>query len=204
MRRKIIQNYTLIFFKLLKRAGLQNLEFVGDVCQSIYGFNSARPELLQDMMAEEDWNVLPLSECRRSNQRIIDLYSKLKSSDVPAISAHGVEDKGIPIVVYKYDDENVRDIIRNFYQECDTNEFPSRIILARGVRKCKKLAGVKDVDFKYWKTDLPYLLIDAVFALEANDMDYAFRKIRLVLSRLITEDSPDAKRQFIHEIIAVR
>lgn len=188
------------FFKLLKRAGLQNLEFVGDVCQSIYGFNSARPELLQDMMAEEDWNVLPLSECRRSNQRIIDLYSKLKSSDVPAISSHGVEDKGIPIVVYKYDDENVRDVIRNFYQECDTNELPSRIILARGVRKCKKLAGVKDVDFKYWKTDLPYLLIDAVFASEANDMDYAFRKIRLVLSRLMTEDSPDAKRQFIHEI----
>ena len=188
------------FFKLLKRAGLQNLEFVGDVCQSIYGFNSARPELLQDMMAEEDWNVLPLSECRRSNQRIIDLYSKLKSSDVPAISSHGVEDKDIPIVVYKYDDENVRDVIRNFYQECDTNELPSRIILARGVKKCKKLAGVKDVDFKYWKTDLPYLLIDAVFASEANDMDYAFRKIRLVLSRLMTEDSPDAKRQFIHEI----
>lgn len=188
------------FFKLLKRAGLQNLEFVGDVCQSIYGFNSARPELLQDMMAEEDWNVLPLSECRRSNQRIIDLYSKLKSSDVPAISSHGVEDKGIPIVVYKYDDENVRDVIRNFYQECDTNELPSRIILARGVKRCKKLAGVKDVDFKYWKTDLPYLLIDAVFASEANDMDYAFRKIRLVLSRLMAEDTPDAKRQFIHEI----
>ena len=188
------------FFKLLKRAGLQNLEFVGDVCQSIYGFNSARPELLQDMMAEEDWNVLPLSECRRSNQRIIDLYSKLKSSDVPAISSHGVEDKGIPIVVYKYDDKNVRDVIRNFYQECDTNELPSRIILARGVGKCKKLAGIKDVDFKYWKSYFPYFLIDAVFASEAGDMDYAFRKIRLVLSGLMAEDSPDAKRQFIHEI----
>ena len=188
------------FFKLLRRAELQNLEFVGDICQSIYGFNSARPELLQDMMAEEDWNVLPLSECRRSNQRIIDLYSKLKSSDVPAIISHGVKDKDIPIIVYKYDDENVRDIVRNFYQECDANELSSRIILARGVRKCKKLAGVKDVDFKYWKTDLPYLLVDAVFASEANDMDYAFRKIRLVLSRLMAEDTPDAKRQFIHEI----
>ena len=188
------------FFKLLRRAELQNLEFVGDICQSIYGFNSARPELLQGMMAEEGWNVLPLSECRRSNQRIIDLYSKLKSSDVPAIISHGVKDKDIPIVVYKYDDENVRDIIKNFYQECDANELSRRIILARGVRKCKKLAGVKDVDFKYWKTDLPYLLIDAVFASEANDMDYAFRKIRLVLSRLMAEDTPDAKRQFIHEI----
>ena len=188
------------FFNLLKSAGLQNLEYVGDVCQSIYGFNNARPELLQAMMAEQGWNVLPMSECRRSNQRIIDLYSKLKSSDVPTITSHGVIDKGIPIVVYKYDEGNVRDIIRDFYQVCDDNELSKRIILARGVKKCKTLAGVKDVDFKYWKSDLPYLLIDAVFALEASDMDYAFRKIRLVLSRLIAKDSPDAKRQFIHEI----
>lgn len=188
------------FFNLLKSAGLQNLEYVGDVCQSIYGFNNARPELLQAMMAEQGWNVLPMSECRRSNQRIIDLYSKLKSSDVPTITSHGVIDKGIPVVVYKYDEGNVRDIIRDFYQVCDDNELSKRIILARGVNKCKTLAGVKDVDFKYWKSDLPYLLIDAVFALEASDMDYAFRKIRLVLSRLIAKDSPDAKRQFIHEI----
>ena len=188
------------FFNLLKSAGLQNLEYVGDVCQSIYGFNNARPELLQAMMTEQGWNVLPMSECRRSNQRIIDLYSWLKSSDVPAITSHGVIDKGIPIVVYKYDEGNVRDIIRDFYQVCDDNELSKRIILARGVNKCKTLAGVKDVDFKYWKSDLPYLLIDAVFALEASDMDYAFRKIRLVLSRLIAKDGPDAKRQFIHEI----
>lgn len=188
------------FFRLLKSAGLQNLEYVGDICQSIYGFNNARPELLQALMAEEGWNVLPLSECRRSNQRIIDLYCKLKSNDAPTITSHGVEDKGVPIIVYKYDDGNVRDIIRDFYQVCDDNELSSRIILARGVNKCKELAGVKNVDFKYWKSELPYLLIDAVFASEASDMDYAFRKIRLVLSGLLAGDSPDAKRHFIHKI----
>lgn len=188
------------FFKLLKLAGLQNLEYVGDICQSIYGFNNARPELLQNLMLEDGWNVLPISECRRSNQRIIDLYCKLKSKDVPTITSYGVEDKGVPIVVYKYDDDNVRDVIRDFYQVCDENELSSRIILARGVDKCKKLAGVKDVDFKYWKSELPYLLIDAVFAYEASDIDYAFRKIRLILSGLFAGSSPDAKRQFIHEI----
>lgn len=188
------------FFKLLKDAGLQNLEFVGDICQSIYGFNNARPELLQYLMAAEGWKVLPMSECRRSNQRIIDLYSKLKSSDVPAISSHGVEDKGIPIVVYKYDEGNVRDIIHNFYQVCDDNDLPTRIILARGVSKCKKLAGVKDVDFKYWKSDLPYMLIDAVFEFDASDMDVAFRKTRLVLSDLFAGDDAEARRTFIHDI----
>ena len=100
-------------FKLLKRAGLQNIEFVGDICQSIYGFNNARPELLQSMMVEAEWNVLPLSECRRSNQRIINLYSKLKSSDVPTIISHNVEDKGVPIVVYKYEDGNIRAMFRS-------------------------------------------------------------------------------------------
>ena len=188
------------FFKQLKHAGLQNLEFVGDICQSIYGFNNARPELLQNMMKEEEWNILPLSECRRSNQRIIDLYSKLKPSDMPSITSYGVEDKKVPIVVYKYDDNNIRDIIQDFYQICDDNNLSSRIVLARGVDKCKELAGVKDVDFKYWKSELPYLLIDAVFAYDANEMDYAFRKIRLVLSNLFAGNSPDEKREFVHSI----
>lgn len=188
------------FFKLLKRAGLQNIEFVGDICQSIYGFNNAKPELLQSMMAEGVWNVLPLSECRRSNQRIINLYSKLKSSDVPTITSHDVEDKGIPIVVYKYDDGNVRDVIQDFNKICKDNKLSTKMILARGVDKCKTLASVKDVDFKYWKSELPYLLIDAVLALESSDMDYAFRKMRLVLADLLTDNSHDAKRQFIHEI----
>ena len=186
------------FFKLLKLAGLQNLEYVGDICQSIYGFNNARPELLQNLMLEEGWNVLPLSECRRSNQRIIDLYSKLKSKDVPNIISYGVNDKGVPIVVYRYD--NVRDVISDFYQICDDNELTSRIVLARGVDKCKELAGVKDVNFKYWKSELPYLLIDAAFAYEDSDIDYAFRKIRLVLSDLFAGASSDSKRQFIYEI----
>lgn len=188
------------FFKLLKRSGLQNIEFVGDICQSIYGFNNAKPELLQSMMAEGVWNVLPLSECRRSNQRIINLYSKLKSSDVPTITSHDVEDKGIPIVVYKYDDGNVRDVIRDFNKICKDNKLSTKMILARGVDKCKTLAGVKDVNFKYWKSELPYLLIDAILALESCDMNYAFRKMRLVLSDLLTDNSHDAKRQFIHEI----
>ena len=190
------------FFKLLKKAGLQNLEFVGDICQSIYGFNNARPELLQSMMREEGWNVLPLSECRRSNQRIIDLYSKLKSDDVPAITSHGVEDLGVPIIVYKYDNGNIRHIINDFYQVCDDNKLPSRIILARGVVKCKELAGVKDVNFRYWKTEqhLPYLIIDAVFAFDSGEIDYAFRKVRLVLAELLTNNDRESKRKFISEI----
>ena len=49
---------------------------------------------------------------------------------------------------------------------------------------CKELSGVKDIDFKYWKTEkpLPYLIIDAVFAFASGDTNSAFRKVRLVLA----------------------
>lgn len=188
------------FFQLLKQSGLNNLEFVGDICQSIYGFRNARPGLLQNMMGQKEWQVLPLSECRRSNQRIIDLYSKLKASGLPAIRSHQVEDLNIPIIVYKYNDDNIRDIIRDFYRECDTRNQKKRIVLARGTNKCKELSGVKDLKFKYWKSEIPYLMIDAVFAYEDNEMDLAFRKIRQVLGLLIHGDNHEARRVFVHEI----
>lgn len=188
------------FFQFLKNGGLKNLEFVGDICQSIYGFRNARPELLQNMMGQQGWQVLPLSECRRSNQRIIDLYSKLKTAGLPAIRSHHVEDLNIPIIVYKYDDDNIRDVIRNFYQECDARGQKKRIVLARGTNKCKQLSGIKDLKFRYWKSEIPYLVIDAIFAYEDNEIDLAFRKIRQVLGLLKHGDNHEARRAFIHEI----
>lgn len=190
------------FFKQLKRAGLRNLEFVGDICQSIYGFNNAKPELLQSLMQEEGWGNLPMTECRRSNQRIIDLYSKLKSNDVQSITSYGVEDKGIPIVVYKYNDTNIQEIFRDFYNVCLDNDLSSSKVLARGEYMCKKLAGVNESNFKYWKTDqiIPYLLIDAVLAFSSGKMDIAFRKVRLALAELKYSNSIELKREFIDSI----
>lgn len=188
------------FFQLLKQGGLSNLEFVGDICQSIYGFRNARPGLLQNMMERQEWQVLHLSECRRSNQRIIDFYSKLKTAGLPAIRSYQVEDLNIPILVYKYDDGNTRDVVRDFYRECDDLGLEKRIVLARGANKCKQLAGVKDYKFRYWKTDIPYLLIDAVFAFENNEMDVAFRKIRQVLGLLMYGDNHESRRSFINKI----
>ena len=188
------------FFQLLRQAGLNNLEFVGDICQSIYGFRNACPELLQNMMRDPSWQVLPLTECRRSNQRIINLYSKLKSADLPAIRSHRVLDMNLPIIVYKYNDGNIRDIINDFNRRCNEYGQEKRVVLARGLTKCKQLAGVKDLKFKYWKSEIPYLLIDAVFAFDDNDMDVAFRKIRQVLGMLQYSDDYEGRRIFIQDI----
>ena len=65
---------------------------------------------------------------------------------------------------------------------------------------CKKLTGVKDADFKYWKTETPYLLINAVFEFESGEMSAAFRKVRMVLGDVFYGDDYESKRDFIHAI----
>lgn len=40
----------------------------------------------------------------------------------------------------------------------------------------------------------------SVFAYEGGDMDYTFRKVRLILSRLFADDAPEEGRMFIHNI----
>ena len=189
-----------MFFQLLKQAGIPNMEFVGDICQSIYGFNNARPKLLQDLMSDPEWTVRHLYLCRRSNQRIIDLYSKLKPQALPAIYSHNVVDREIPIVCYLYDDGNVREIINDFHEKCNRNGLGKRLLLARGAKKCKSLSGIRDLDFHYWKSEIPYLLIDAKFAYKDGETDYAFRKIRLAVALLKHTSDFDARREYIRSV----
>ena len=190
-----------MFFDLLKKNGLRNIEFIGDICQSIYDFRNAKPEILQRMMKQEEWNTMHFSECRRSNQRIIDLYSKLKPMDIPQILAHGVEDLGIPLIIYKYNNGNVRSIINNFNGICTDNRIDNSILLARGDAACRKLAGVEDSEFKYWKSYIPYAIIEAKQMFENDETEHAFYKIRIVLAELLFAQSEHAeKKDFIRSI----
>ncbi len=184
-------------FSKLKDAGLKNLEYVGDVCQAIYEYRNAKPDYLQNLKTQVGWNDLPLTECRRSNQRIINLYSLLKSSDIPAIKSYGVEDKGIEIRIYPYDDGNKRDIIRHFNNVCDNNGLGKRMILARGHTLCRELAGVKIQKFKFWNASFPNLLIDAKFRFDEDDLESAFRKARLAVMELICSEDPRERRAFL-------
>jgi len=71
------------------------------------------------------------------------------------------------------------------------------MILARGISRCKSLAGVKDTEFRYWKTEVPYLLINAVFDAESGDMNAAFRKIRIALADIKYKENAEARRAFM-------
>lgn len=187
------------FFDILINAGLPNLEYVGDVCQAIYEFRNARPDYLSAIAKLEMWKTLHLTECRRSNQRIIDLYSLLRPKSIPSIISYNVADVRVPIIVYYQDDRNTNSIINHFKDVCKQYNFRRKLLLARGDKMCLHIAGIKTEKVKYWKSDIPYKLIEAKLAFANNDLNKAFRTIRNIISCLKFSDK-DKRRTFINEI----
>ena len=62
-----LQHY---IFDLLKDYGVDNIEYVGDLYQSIYEWRNAKPILLYNKIQSGVWNIKHFSENRRSNQRL--------------------------------------------------------------------------------------------------------------------------------------
>lgn len=186
-------------FEMLVRVGLQNLEYVGDVCQAIYEFRNARPDCLSAIAKDDAWKTLHLTECRRSNQRIIDLYSLLKPKYIPSIKSYKVEDARVPIIVYYHDDNNTYPTINHFRDVCKRHNLQHQLLLARGDRMCLHIAGIKTEKIKYWKSDIPYKLIEAKLAFIKDDLYKAFRTTRHIIACLKFADK-DKRKAFISEI----
>lgn len=168
-------------FDKLKSCGSSNIEYVGDLYQSIYQWRNARPELLENKINNTEWNQLHLTENRRSNQRIINLYSLLRNSTDPKIVSHGVLDKEIDIIVYRYDNSNINSIIEDFNSICNKNQLKSSFVLTRGNSLRNKLLGATQ-ELKYWKSKIPYLIIGARADLYDGVVKDAFNKIRQAIA----------------------
>ena len=66
---------------------------------------------------------------------------------------------------------------------------------------CKLLAGVTDLKFRYWKSPIPYYLIDAKLLYAEEQFDKAFDKIRITLAELLFEaDNYAEKKDFLLDI----
>lgn len=175
-----------IFFKLLEINGLENIEYVGDIYQSIYEWRQASPENFSNIMKDESWKVLHLTQNRRSVQHIIDLYSKLRAVGDPPIISHNVENKNIPIVVYKYDNTNIKEIIRHFTVQCDNNGLNNYHVLTRGNAFIHKYLN-RNADVDYWKERIPYLLIKALQYKEGGNFHRAIQILLNVWAELTIE-----------------
>lgn len=187
-----------MIFDQIKNNGLNNIEYIGDLCQSIYGFRNADPETLASLCKSEDWTTLYLSENRRSNQRIIDFFSMLMPLDIPNIKSHGINDLNAPIVIYRYNKTNIPEIRSDFKNTCRKYGLDRCIILSRGDGLCKELSGVGS-KIEFWKSTLPYVIIESQLAFSNNRITEALRCLRWVWSELIFKSTQHKeKRDFLN------
>lgn len=180
-----LQHY---IFDLLKDYGVDNIEYVGDLYQSIYEWRNAKPILLYNKIQSGVWNIKHFSENRRSNQRIINLYSLIRKPEDPPIISLDVPEKNIDIIIYRYDEGNEAILLKDFENTCISNKLVDCHVLVRGKEKLRSLSG-NESKIECWKTKIPYLIIDAYDSYKSHKINIAFEKIRKLSARLVCGDN---------------
>lgn len=186
----------------LCKAGLKNLELIGDINQSIYEWRFARPDILETFTRNPNWNHIPFVNNRRSVQRIIDLYSKLIPADraLPIISTK-VNDIGLPIIIYRYDKSNSGMIISHFEKICKDNGLHDWLLLTRGHSLGKMLSGRKE-EPDYWKSPIAKNLLNAYTSFKYGNIRKAVQQMSLVLAEFKYKESEyEKKKEFVKDSI---
>ena len=173
--------------ELLKEAGISNIELVGDVNQSVYEWRNAKPKVFLQYTEKDGWNHLNLMENRRSVQRIIDLYSRLKPIGYPNISSYGVDDANIQIEIIRYDNRQEKAAFDRFNEICNSYDLKSRLVLVRGKSDLTKLAAYK-TNIEPWKSKLPYRIIEVKLLYTQNKIKEALDKMGWICAYLIYGD----------------
>lgn len=144
----------------LKSAGCQNIEFVGDLNQSIYEWRDAYPQQIKDLKKYSEWKSLSFKENRRSVQHIIDIYRQLLGTEeLCEICSYKVKDEEIPITIFRFKQNSENNVIKKFQDMCDDYFFDNYAVLARSNNFIETIkGGIKE---KIWKSNVPVDLIKA-------------------------------------------
>lgn len=146
-------------FDILISAGLSNIEFVGDPYQSLYEFREARPDMfLKRFNDAMQWQAIRFSDCRRSSQNIIDMYSLFRNAAEKTIVStckHGTDHQ---VKVIRYDENDPPSLIEQYQKLIDPGS--SNYILVRGGTHLEKF-GIKPPSEEPWKNSLAKTLINA-------------------------------------------
>ncbi len=188
-----------VFDKLVEY-GLKNIELIGDPYQSLYQWRNAKPQLFIDKCQNKHWQELPMSENRRSNQRIIDFYSQLRQKESVAITSKNVVDRDLPIIIYRYNDENKETIINDFESICISKKLQKNQIVVRGNVLKNRMIG-RAIPIEPWKSNLPNSLIKALNNKDIGDLKNAMKELRSVsVDLLFGSIYSDEKKEFESKI----
>lgn len=176
-----------IFEKLIT-LGLANIEMIGDPYQSLYEWRDAKPQLFLQKFTDTGWTGLPLSQNRRSVQRIIDCFSIVRTSSDEVITSINVQDLNIPVKVYKYTATNSPQIVQHFEETCKAYNFNSNHIVVRGNSlKDQMLGNTANID--PWKTSYPSRLLRIRHHYDCNEIKDAVNELRRFILELLNPDT---------------
>jgi superfamily I DNA/RNA helicase len=171
-------------FEKLTTLGLTNIEMIGDPYQSLYEWRDAKPQLFLQKFTDTGWTGLPLSQNRRSVQRIINCFSIVRTPTDDAITSIDVEDLAIKVRVYKYTATNPSQIVQHFEETCKNNNFNSNHIVVRGnTLKDQMLGNTADIDL--WKNSYPSRLLKIRHHFECNKIKDAVNELRRFILELL-------------------
>lgn len=171
-------------FEILCNEGLKYIDLVGDPYQCLYQWRNASPELFfQKFEDKTNWKGIYLSENRRSNKKIIDVFNVLRRKNDKDIVPINNSPEDLPIHIIKYDDSDYNQAIANYERICIDSGFTSNGILVRGNTLKNRLIG-KESDYSPWKSSIPYKLIEAKIHLLSNEIKEAINKCRRVVIEL--------------------
>lgn len=184
-------------FDKLSELGLANIELIGDPYQSLYEWRDAKPQLFTDKYLNQYWTGLPLSQNRRSNQRIIDCFSIVRNPATDEkITSLDVTDMEIPITIYKYTSTNSSLIFDDFEKKCTSRGFTKNQIVGRGKNLINRMLG-NATPINPWKENFPLILLRILHLFEANEVKEAINELRKIVIRLL---NPDVSYSMIRDI----
>jgi superfamily I DNA/RNA helicase len=185
-------------FDKLKEYGLKYLELVGDPYQSLYEWRNAKPSLFTSKFNNSTWSGLPLSENRRSNQRIIDCFSILRNHADSSITAKDVKDLEIPIFVYKYNQNNKENIILDYHSKCEAYSLKSNHIVVRGNMLKNRMIGAT-VPIEPWHSNVPYAVLRIMNLFHLQDLKRAINELRWLSISLSYPDKSHVEKKELEE-----
>ncbi len=121
-----------------------------------------------------------------------------KKSD-PKIISYKVDDQGIDVLIYKYDKSNIKAIIDHFHSICQDKKLKNGHVLTRGNSFCRQIQGIVQ-ELRYWKSDIPYSIIEAKKEFNNDSIDNSFDIVRHIVANCKFKfNEYKAKRNFIIE-----